>query len=131
MEPTNQGSVEVNEPFFLVKKIAISEIFRILKLFKCTIKRESEYDTNEVCRTFEEFCELYQLLLKTFPALKLQETLPLNKFKEAKQTFKRHQLIESLISEIQNLQAEISHVTFEIIFLICINPFQFTYTIFI
>ena len=49
-----------------------------IKLFKCLVNREIEYDTNEVYRTFEEFCELYQLLIKTFTTLKMPETVSLN-----------------------------------------------------
>ena len=85
-------------------------LFMFKKLFKCIVKREIEFDTNEIYRTFEEFCELYQLLLKTFSTLKLQETPPLHEFKETKQTSRRRTVVESLLNDIQNLQAEISQV---------------------
>ena len=74
------------------------------------VNRETEYDTNEVYRTFEEFCELYQLLSKTFTTLKMPDTLPLNKFKETKQSNKRYQLVDSLLRDIFSMQAEISQV---------------------
>ena len=81
--------------------------------------RETEFDTNEVYRTFEEFCELYTLLLKTFPALRLPDTLSLSKFKEAKQVGRRHQLIHSLLKDVMSLQAEISQVI--ILFLLSLH----------
>lgn len=74
------------------------------------VNRETEYDTNEVYRTFEEFCELYQLLSKTFTTLKMPDTVPLNKFKETKQSNKRYQLVDSLLRDIISMQAEISQV---------------------
>ena len=83
-----------------------------IKLFKCLVNREIEYDTNEVYRTFEEFCELYQLLIKTFTTLKMPETVSLNKFKETKQSNKRRQLVDSLIRDISCMQAEISQVKY-------------------
>lgn len=69
-----------------------------------------EYDTNEVYRTYDEFCELYQLLTKTFSTLKLSETLALNKFKETRQSIKRRQQVECLIKDIFKLTPEISQV---------------------
>lgn len=48
------------------------------------------------------------MLSKTFPALKLPETPSLNKFKETKLSIKRRNLIEALLCDIKNLQAEIS-----------------------
>jgi hypothetical protein len=80
-------------------------------MFKCLITRETEYDNNEVFRTFDEFCELYQLLTKTFPTLRLSDTLPLSKFKDIKSGgMRRFQAIEQLVKDIMSLQAEISHV---------------------
>jgi hypothetical protein len=80
------------------------------ELFKCLVTRENEQDTNEVYRTFEEFCELYQLLIKIFPQLKLPNTPALNKFKEAAKGLKRRQYVELLINDITSLQSEISQV---------------------
>lgn len=82
------------------------------ELYKCQITRENDYETNQVYRTYDEFCELYQLLVKVFPALKLQNTPLISKFKEAKNINKRRQYIESLIKDITSFQPEISHVIF-------------------
>ena len=82
-------------------------------MFKCFITRENEYDTNEVYRTFDEFCELYQLLHKTFPGLRLQHTPSFNKFKETKNTAKRLHAISSLINDISAFQSEISQVNWD------------------
>ncbi len=76
--------------------------------FKCVITRETEYDSNEVFRSFDEFCELYQLLLRTFPTLRLVETPPLARFKEHKQLARRKQCIYLLLKDLMGLQAEIS-----------------------
>jgi hypothetical protein len=84
--------------------------FNSSELYKCEVSRENEFETNQVYRTFDEFCELYQLLVKVFPVLRLQNTPPLSKFKDAKNIPKRRQYIESLIQDILHLQPEISHV---------------------
>jgi hypothetical protein len=81
-------------------------------MFKCNVLRVNDYESNEVYRTFEEFCELYQLLLKTFPALKLPKTPSLNKFKEVKIINKRRVYIKLLLDDINNLQPEITRVAF-------------------
>lgn len=77
-------------------------------MYKCLVVRETEYETNEAYRTFEEFCELYQLLLKTFSNLKFDLTPSFSKFKETK-SLKRFRAIELFLKEICGLQAEISH----------------------
>lgn len=74
------------------------------------MKRESDFDSHDVFRSFDEFCELYQQLLKTFPALVLTQTPSLNKFKEAKTIAKRRQEIDQLIQDVLSLQPEISQV---------------------
>lgn len=74
------------------------------------VNRETEYDTNEVYRTYDEFIELYQLLTKTFTTLKLNDSVGLHKFKDTKQTFKRRQQVEILIKDIFKLSPEISQV---------------------
>ena len=78
--------------------------------FKVAVARETEYDSNEVFRTFDEFCELYQLLSKRFPSLRLAETPPLNRFKETKQLARRRQCVYLLLKDLMNLQPEISQV---------------------
>ena len=96
--------------YFLTKKLLIFlfYFYFFLKLFKCSIVREIEYNNNEVYRTFDEFCDLYQLLIKTFPSLRLNETPPISKFKETKQYNKRFQAIELLVRDIFALSPEIS-----------------------
>jgi phosphatidylinositol-4-phosphate 3-kinase len=79
------------------------------EMFKCSVIRETEYDKNEVFRTYEEFCELFQLLVKTFPAIRLDQTPHLKAFKETKPSHKRRQNVNLLINEILDLQSEISH----------------------
>lgn len=79
--------------------------------FKVVVTRETEYDSNEVYRTFDEFCELYQLLTKTFPSLRLTETPPFNRFKETKQLARRRQCVHFLLKDLMNLQPEISQVS--------------------
>ncbi len=79
-------------------------------MYKCGITRENEYDNNEVYRTFEEYCELYSLLTKTFPTLRLNETVPFNKFKDTKTYARRFQAIDQLLRDIFSLSAEISQV---------------------
>lgn len=78
--------------------------------FKCVVARQTEYHTNEVYRTFDEFCELYQLLVKTYPTLRLAETPLFNRFKEAKQFIKRRQCVYLLLKDLMKLQPEISQV---------------------
>jgi hypothetical protein len=77
-------------------------------MYKCVLTRENEYDNNEVYRSFEEYCELYNLLNKTFSTLRLNETLPFNKFKETKTYARRFQAVEQLLRDIFSLQGEIS-----------------------
>lgn len=72
--------------------------------------RENECESNEVYRTFDEFCELYALLHKTYPALKLIETPSLSKFKDPKHVPRRFNLVNSLLKDISRLQAEINQV---------------------
>lgn len=70
--------------------------------------RETEFESNDVFRTFEEFCELYHILTKTFTTLRLSESPSYNKFKETKQFLKRILLVENFLKEIMSLPAEIS-----------------------
>ena len=86
----------------------LSPAFGSSEMYKCLITRESEYDTNEVYRTYDEFVEFYQLLTKTYPSLRLEGTPHLKVFKETTKTDKRRQNVEALIVDITNLQAEIS-----------------------
>ena len=86
--------------------------------YKCVVTREDGYDNNEVLRTFDEFVELYQLLLKTYPALRFGQTPPLVKFKETRNPSKRRLCVEQLIGEIVDLQAEISQVLIDYFFLV-------------
>ena len=79
------------------------------EMFKCAVIRDTEYDRNEVYRTYEEFGELYQQLVKKFPAIRLDETPHLKVFKETKQSHKRRQNVASLIKDTLSLQGEISH----------------------
>jgi phosphatidylinositol-4-phosphate 3-kinase len=78
------------------------------EMFKVQISRETHYDKNEVFRSYDEFCELYQLLVKTFPAMRLNETPQLKVFKETKPSYKRRQNVDWLLSDILKLQTEIS-----------------------
>jgi hypothetical protein len=73
------------------------------------VTRETEYETNDVYRTFDEFCELYSILLKVYPQLKLRDSVSYHKFKELK-GHKRRQGIEILLNDITKLQPEISQV---------------------
>ncbi len=96
-----------------IEKNILTPSFNSFELYKCLVTRENDYETNQVYRTFDEFCELYQLLVKIFPVLKLPNSPPISKFKEAKNIYKRRQYIESLINDIMSLQPEISHVNFD------------------
>jgi hypothetical protein len=79
-------------------------------MFKCLVTRESESESNEAYRTYDEFCELYQLLHKTYPALKLGNTPSLSKFKDSKSSTKQYNLVSVLLNDILNLKPEISQV---------------------
>lgn len=80
-------------------------------MFKFKVIRENEYDSHDVYRTFDEFCELYQMLLKEFPALKLPKTAPYSKFKENSKPLKKRLLMSSLIGDILNFNSEIRDVS--------------------
>lgn len=79
-------------------------------MFKCLVTRENECESNEVYRTFDEFCELYQLLVKTYPTLRLYNTPSLSKFKDTKNSTKQYTIVNFLLKEILNLTPEISQV---------------------
>ena len=72
-------------------------------MFKCRVGREAPHDNHAVFRTYEEFSELYQLLVRTFPAMRLDETPALKVFKETRQSYKRRQYVDMLIRDIQVL----------------------------
>lgn len=72
--------------------------------------RENNDEKYEVYRTFDEFCELYQSLVKTYPQLKLTSTPVLNKFLNEKRSGKRKHLVGVLINDIFKLQPEIRDV---------------------
>ena len=72
--------------------------------------RENELENNDAFRTYDEFCELYHLLLKTYPALRFPETLQLSKYKDTKDTQRRFNIISSFVVYIIQLSPEISQV---------------------
>jgi hypothetical protein len=81
------------------------------QMIKCRVAREVPYDTHEVYRTYDEYYELYALLMRTFPAMRLngESTPSLKVFKETKQSYKRRQNVTLLIRDLQLLSPEISH----------------------
>ncbi|RNA20110.1 phosphatidylinositol 4-phosphate 3-kinase C2 domain-containing subunit beta isoform X1 [Brachionus plicatilis] len=91
-----------------IKRSETTSFANSRELIKCNVIRETEFESNEVYRTFEEFCELYNVLSKTFTTLRLSETPSYSKFKEEKKFFKRYLLVEKLLKEIMSLPAEIS-----------------------
>jgi hypothetical protein len=79
-------------------------------MYKCKVYRENECDTHDIYRSFDDFCDLYQLLLKEFPALKLPKTLSCSKFKESSKPHRQRINVSSLLSDILNLNSEIRNV---------------------
>jgi len=91
------------------------------QMVKCRVVREVSSDTNEVYRTYEEFIELYALLMRTYPAMRFsdndktetsqqqQQQLTLKMFKDTKQSYRRRQNVALLLNNLQLLSPEISH----------------------
>jgi hypothetical protein len=84
------------------------------QMLKCRVVREVSSDTNEVYRTYEEFIELYALLMRTYPAMRFSDadketTITLKMFKDTKQSYRRRQNVALLLNNLQLLSPEISH----------------------
>ena len=84
------------------------------QMLKCRVVREVSSDTNEVYRTYEEFIELYTLLMRTYPAMRFSDgdketQLSLKMFKDTKQSYRRRQNVALLLNNLQLLSPEISH----------------------
>jgi hypothetical protein len=83
----------------------------LLKIYKCKVVRENEFDSHDVYRSYDDFCDLYKFLIKEFPALKLQKTIPYSRFKENFKPVAQRINISSLISELLSLNSEIRNVS--------------------